>query len=156
MNLRVKALSLWQPHADLIALGHKTIETRSWPTRYRGQLLICAAKTWNIQVRTSIDCYKDAAICQENLAVQDALLPPDYTPRLGEAVALGELIDCIELKNTDAHIKASCVGSPEGLFGFVLSNVVALEPFPVKGRQGFFDVDINKGDINKEIQGELF
>ena len=40
----MKALTLWQPWASLIAVGAKTIETRSWSTAYRGPLLIHAAK----------------------------------------------------------------------------------------------------------------
>jgi hypothetical protein len=40
----MKALSLWQPWASAIAIGSKRIETRSWPTNYRGPLLIHAAK----------------------------------------------------------------------------------------------------------------
>jgi hypothetical protein len=46
MNERdaVKALSLWQPWASLVALGVKTIETRSWSTSYRGPLAIHASK----------------------------------------------------------------------------------------------------------------
>jgi hypothetical protein len=40
----VKALSLWQPWASLVALGVKTIETRSWSTSYRGPLAIHAAR----------------------------------------------------------------------------------------------------------------
>ncbi len=40
----MKALTLWQPWASLIALGVKTIETRSWSTDYRGPLAIHAAK----------------------------------------------------------------------------------------------------------------
>jgi hypothetical protein len=39
-----KALSLWQPWASLIVLGHKDKETRSWPTSYRGRLWIHATK----------------------------------------------------------------------------------------------------------------
>lgn len=39
----MKALTLWQPWASLVALGVKTIETRSWATRYRGPLAIHAA-----------------------------------------------------------------------------------------------------------------
>jgi len=38
----VKALTLHQPWASLIAYGYKTIETRSWSTRYRGELAIHA------------------------------------------------------------------------------------------------------------------
>ncbi|MCG8694670.1 MAG: ASCH domain-containing protein [Minwuiales bacterium] len=40
----MKALTLWQPWATLIALGIKGFETRGWSTRYRGPLAIHAAK----------------------------------------------------------------------------------------------------------------
>ena len=36
----MKALSLHQPWASQIAAGSKTIETRTWSTSYRGDLLI--------------------------------------------------------------------------------------------------------------------
>jgi len=36
----MKALSLHQPWASMVATGAKTIETRRWPTDYRGELLI--------------------------------------------------------------------------------------------------------------------
>ncbi len=42
--MQIKALSLWQPWASLIAWGAKEYETRSWPTDYRGKLAIHAAK----------------------------------------------------------------------------------------------------------------
>ncbi len=41
----MKALSLIQPWATLVASGNKTIETRTYRTHYRGDLLICASKT---------------------------------------------------------------------------------------------------------------
>lgn len=40
----MKALSIKQPWANMIAAGEKTIETRTWPTDYRGPLLIVSAK----------------------------------------------------------------------------------------------------------------
>jgi hypothetical protein len=40
----VKALSIRQPWAELIAKGCKSIEVRSWTTNYRGPLLICEAQ----------------------------------------------------------------------------------------------------------------
>lgn len=40
----VRGFSLWQPWASLVALGVKTIETRSWSTKYRGPLMIHASK----------------------------------------------------------------------------------------------------------------
>ena len=39
----MKALTLWQPWASLVALGEKRIETRCWSTAYRGPLAIHAA-----------------------------------------------------------------------------------------------------------------
>ncbi|MFN5288139.1 MAG: ASCH domain-containing protein [Planctomyces sp.] len=41
----MKALSIRQPFASLIAAGKKTVELRTWYTHYRGPLLICAAKS---------------------------------------------------------------------------------------------------------------
>lgn len=40
----MKALTLTQPWATLVAIGAKRIETRSWSTAYRGPLAIHAAK----------------------------------------------------------------------------------------------------------------
>lgn len=40
----MKALTLTQPWATLVAEGRKAIETRSWRTHYRGTLAIHAAK----------------------------------------------------------------------------------------------------------------
>lgn len=42
----MKALTLTQPWATLVAIGAKRIETRSWKTDYRGPLAIHAAKGW--------------------------------------------------------------------------------------------------------------
>jgi hypothetical protein len=43
-----KAISLKQPFASLVASGKKTIETRKWTTKYRGDLLICSSKNPDI------------------------------------------------------------------------------------------------------------
>jgi len=40
----MKAISLHQPWATMIAGGVKTIETRRWRTRHRGPLVICSSK----------------------------------------------------------------------------------------------------------------
>lgn len=61
----MKAISVRQPWASLIAEGPKTIETRNWPTKYRGDLLIVSSKQPKIEdlptgqalcVVTLIDC----------------------------------------------------------------------------------------------------
>lgn len=40
----MKAISVKQPWAGYIASGEKTIETRSWKTSFRGELLIVSSK----------------------------------------------------------------------------------------------------------------
>ncbi len=40
----MKAISLLQPWATLAVIGAKVIETRSWDTKYRGDILIHASK----------------------------------------------------------------------------------------------------------------
>ncbi len=43
----MKAISIHQPWASLIAFGEKRFETRSWHPQYRGRILIHASKTFN-------------------------------------------------------------------------------------------------------------
>ena len=45
----MKALSLKQPWANLVACGYKTLETRTWATGYRGKLLICSSASGDIE-----------------------------------------------------------------------------------------------------------
>jgi hypothetical protein len=92
--MRIKALSLYQPHADLVALGFKKIETRTWSLSYRGPILICAAKRFDKMVKKDIEFYKDELQCQQNLKRETALLPSNYEPRFGVAVAVARLYDC--------------------------------------------------------------
>lgn len=73
----MKALSVKQPWANMIASGEKTIETRKWCTDYRGPLLIVSSKTPRIEpagfalaVAKLIDCRpmtradQDEACCE--------------------------------------------------------------------------------------------
>jgi predicted transcriptional regulator len=39
----MKAISIKEPYATLILQGKKTIETRTWTTKYRGDILLCAS-----------------------------------------------------------------------------------------------------------------
>jgi activating signal cointegrator 1 len=47
----MRALSLSQPWASLLVLGHKRLETRSWQTAHRGLLAIHAARTFSLTAR---------------------------------------------------------------------------------------------------------
>lgn len=48
----MKAITVWQPWASLLASGRKKYETRSWATSYRSPIAIHAAKR---PVRQTID-----------------------------------------------------------------------------------------------------
>jgi len=59
----MKALSVKQPWANMIASGEKTIETRTWMTSFRGPILIISSRQPRIEpagcvvaVATLIDC----------------------------------------------------------------------------------------------------
>jgi hypothetical protein len=59
----MKAISVKQPWANMIADGDKTIETRTWSTDYRGTILIVSARDPDIPpagcavaVATLVDC----------------------------------------------------------------------------------------------------
>jgi hypothetical protein len=59
----MKALSVKQPWANMIAYGEKTIETRTWATDYRGDILIVSSRNPPIQpagcavaIATIVDC----------------------------------------------------------------------------------------------------
>ncbi len=43
----MKALSIRQPWASMIILGHKPVENRNWQCKHRGALLIHASKNWD-------------------------------------------------------------------------------------------------------------
>ena len=45
----MKAISIKQPWANRIASGEKTIETRTWKTDYRGEILIVSSKSPEIR-----------------------------------------------------------------------------------------------------------
>jgi hypothetical protein len=72
----MKALTLTQPWATLVAIGAKTIETRSWGTKYRGPLAIHAAKGFPKAARQ----FTLERICYETVRVHSQ-------PRRGEAAA---------------------------------------------------------------------
>lgn len=93
----LRALSLWQPWASLIAAGAKRWETRSWPTAYRGPLLIHAAHTRP----AGIDDWRFIEEAIQVLGTSEF----DKLPR-GGVVAIVELEACFRVA-TEATIGAA-------------------------------------------------
>ena len=116
----MKAISIKQPWASLVASGRKTIECRTWRTTHRGPLLICASKG-GFELN------------------DDGLLAPG-------GVALG----VVELQNIRPMTKGDLPAAflpddwqADALKGLAweVAALYKVEPFPVKGRLNLFDVD---------------
>jgi len=106
----MKAITLRQPWASLVASNRKTIETRTWQTGYRGDLLICASAR-----------------------------SPGYEHLPGGvALAVVRLVDCRPM--TEADQEAACCAIYPRAVAWVLENVRPLTPFRVVGQQRLFDV----------------
>ena len=93
-DANVKILSIRQPWAYLIIHGSKNIENRSWPTKYRGQLLV------------------HASLNIDHEACRTHGLDPSKL-QIGGVVGMAEIADCV----LDHHGKWF-----EGPYGFVLRN----------------------------------
>lgn len=148
----MKAISLWQPWATAIALGSKRVETRHWPTKYRGPLAIHAAKRFNR--REMLDVQRTDFWCCALLDAMDGVqFFADVLP-FGAIVATCELDDCRPSESfTESEIdrvhRADLGGWTErqmgnfspGRYGWVLDKIQPLaEPIPYRGLQGLFNV----------------
>jgi len=63
-EVRIKAISLKQPWANLVTSGKKTIETRTWKTSYRGPILIVSSKKPPIEPAGYALAIADLADCK--------------------------------------------------------------------------------------------
>jgi len=64
----MKALTISQPFASLIASGEKWIENRRWETKYRGPLAIHAGKGTQYLDRAQLAGYPAGVVAVANLA----------------------------------------------------------------------------------------
>ncbi len=127
----MKGLSLKQPWLYLICKGIKTIETRTWLTHYRGDILLCASKVPTIMDYTFYNYYK---IDKNSPLLKD-----------GMALAVATLKDVTIMTNNDVK-KACC--DLYNAYSWHLENVRLIEPFPIKGGQKLFN-------LNPEIQQNI-
>ena len=149
----MKALTLWQPWASLIALGEKKIETRSWQTTYRGTLAIHASQKMTREMK--LLCAREPFYSA--IACYTGLVPGDELP-LGAIVAVCELRNVLmPARNANGYYVIGHVGSndfayitePElsfgdytpGRYAWMLENVVLLDvPVVCRGAHGLWDV----------------
>lgn len=123
----MKALSVRQPWASLIATGRKTIEVRTWSTRHRGKLLICASKFVYkkppIHVRSGFELLAD---------IEEPIIR-------GEALCVADLVDVRPAKLPDDQMESL---APMELthFSWEVRVLKKVQPMPVRGRLGLFEV----------------
>lgn len=135
----MKAITIHQPWASLIAHGHKRYETRSWRTHYRGPIAIHASQ------RTDRQAVLDVAREYPHIWREISPLPK------GCIVAVADLVDCLKSVDTwtDGYELEGrhLIYAPEyefgdftpGRYAWELSNVRLIEPIPAKGRQGLWN-----------------
>lgn len=138
--MKMTAISLHQPWASAIALGHKRIETRHWKPKYRGEIAIHAAKTLD----------REFAQVERALGRMPARIP------LGAIVAVATLVDVRrteELKLEIGAIEKLYGNYARGRFGWILADIRALrEPVGAIGRQSLFSID---GEILAAVRAQL-
>jgi hypothetical protein len=171
----MKALSLWNPWAALVRLGQKRVETRSWPTSYRGPLAIHATRTWT---KALYDVCRGepfaTALRSGGVKVpvwSGGCLPRPVAMSFGAIVAVARLTDCIPTgqvarRQTDSEQNLSGwlgvhVGPTEyafgdfspGRFAWLLEDIRPLpRPVPCAGARQLWDVP---AAALAEIEGQL-
>ena len=126
----MKAISLKQPWATWIQVGDKTIETRTWPTKHRGPLLICASKR--------------PKVCE---TLRDGRR--EYPA--GCAVCVVTVLDCRPMTPEDEDA-ALCDCEP-GRWAWLLDRIVPITAFPVRGQLGLFEVELPTA-VKKALEGQ--
>lgn len=128
----MKALSIRQPYAWLIAQGHKDIENRDWATNFRGRVLIHAGLTYPKR-----DYRDDADLYGERFG--------SYPPReemLGGIVGVATITGCVTASDSEWFF---------GQYGFTLTDAKSIPLVPCKGMLGFFDVPQDVADQLRKL-----
>ena len=118
----MKALSIRQPWAWLIAEGHKRIENRTWTTRFRGRIYIHASGRFD----------SDAFIwlMDKGLAPTEDFEAYRNLPR-GGLIGEVDIVDCVTSSSSPWF---------SGPYGFVMANPEIYKAIvPCKGRLNFFE-----------------
>lgn len=128
----MKAISIKQPWASLVAAGTKTVECRTWKTHYRGPLLICSSKG-------------DVEIDDRG---ENLILPG------GMALAAVELVDVRPMTEADlepAYLPKEWYADALKGFAWHIRPLYAVIPQPIKGKLNLFNVDIEFDKIPSDI-----
>ena len=132
----MRALSLWQPWASLIAIGAKRYETRSYATGIRGELAIHAAK------KKDPDCLD---LCLEEpfaSALVEGGIGCSAELPFGAVIARVKVIGCHRVEDIRDQLsdQERAFGDfRDGRFAWEMELIAKFkEPIPARGAQGFW------------------
>ena len=131
----MKCLSIKEPYASLIKHKHKMIETRSWKTKYRGELFIHASKK----------------LIDKKLLNNDVLeLIEDMNMNYGKIICKVKLVDCVYMddnfiKEISENKKEYACGMYEvGRYAWILDDIEIISPIDAKGKLNIWNYDMEK------------
>lgn len=129
----MKCLSVSQPFADLIVLGRKKIELRSWNTSFRGEFLIHAP----LRIRE-----EDSRRLKMNREFVT-----------GAIIGKAEIFDVKRYETAtecrrDSRLHLASKKFHGKRYGFMLKGAKTFRvPIPYRGRLGFFEVDLPAPEV---------
>lgn len=136
----MKALTIHQPYAQLISDGFKRHETRSWQTKYRGNVAIHAGKAWSKQQQYEII----------RLATTFTKLS-DYTNKIleyGSVLVVCRLVDIHrveDIRDSLSPLERAVGNYSNDRFAWELEIIKHPEqPIPAKGKQGIWTWEYEK------------
>lgn len=155
----MKAITIRQPWASLIALGEKKIETRSWQTKYRGPILIHAGKSVDKKAMKTL-CIKEALerhginraedlptgciIAKANL---DEVYRIDYYNsyrKKAEGWNVSKTNDKLLVDKFEYELGDYVSDENNNRYGWKLSDVEPIKPIPCKGQLSIWNYE---GDV---------
>lgn len=122
----MKAFSVKQPWAWLIANGHKDVDNRLWPVAHIGNVLVHATKE-----RASEHEWRIARKLCETQGIE---LPPEAALPRGGIVGIVSITGC-----TLGHCQSPWFSGP---VGWQLADARQLEFVPFKGRLSLFETGL--------------
>lgn len=137
----MKAITLIQPYATLVAVGAKKIETRTWATKYRGPLAIHAGigpvgrEEFDLALTLATNYHMQKALSEAGHKTIFAL------PR-SAVLATCRLVDCVRITadNVPPYPERAFGDFSRGRFMWVLEDIERLpEPAPAKGLQRLWE-----------------
>ncbi len=130
----MRAITVSQPFASLIASGEKWIENRTWPTVYRGKLAIHAGKGTQYLDRQQLRQYPTGAVIAVAELVAcysiEQIMANDADPTMRKQRIDGSIWNWSEAAR---HQHA------EGPFCWILQGIQSIAPVQCRGFQGLWN-----------------